>query len=1019
MARFFNFRTKQKSLAFQVGIGFSLIGIVLLGALLITLWSINKIGQQTSNLINLRQPIAGLELSILDAIHETQELEKRQLTLKDPELEVKKQALWENIITPAQRELGDYIANWQIPEIMEVYNQVVQKIKTLNSYQKELQQVHSNNEASAQTLLEESAKLIDDIKQDFMQISSLQNAMHAAALANEKLQIDNLFYTDWAFLILGTLLCAILGLILTKSMTNPIYRLVNIAKELAKGNLDQNIQITETLEFEKLSTALNEMVATLQNLAKVTEAMAMGDYNHRVQVKSSEDRLAITVNQMLENFNQIVNQTNAIAKGDYTIEIMPRSDKDILGLALQNMAKTLQENKIRNKDENWLKDGVTSLANTISGIHDVTKLCHLAASTISRYLEAGIGAIYIYDDDEQKVNLTGTYAFIERDQLSNKFALGEGIVGQVAKEQKPIFLKNIRAEDCIIETGTVAQAPHHIYAFPLNYESQLLGVVELGALEPWSSVQLKYIEEITPMLATQIRSAEQQSLTQRLLHESKLLTNRLQAQQDELQKANEELAAQTQELKQSEEALKQKDEQQRAINKKLAERTQELEKQKAEIEEKTEVIRRASEELKKKAMELEKASAYKSEFLANMSHELRTPLNSLLILAKMLADNDAKNLNAEQVESSKIILQSGQDLLTLINDILDLAKVEAGKIELHFDKESLSQFTNQVGRDFNHVAEKKGIKLITQVDAGLPENIYTDSHRLGQIIRNLVSNAIKFTEQGDVRFTITKSNEHRALEKTGLYTDECLAFSVKDSGIGIPKEKQKLIFESFQQADTSTSRKYGGTGLGLTISTQLAHLLGGEIELVSEVGQGSNFTLYLPLKKLTPPKSGIKEAETVLTTLTPHTEEAAKVSIDTDTIENQSYPELLNKKILLVDDDMRNTFALSRVLKNKGMEVEMASNGKMAIETLTAQPDIDLVLMDIMMPIMDGYQAIEQIRKMEQFKDLTIIALTAKAMQEDREKCIQIGASDFLAKPIDTEKLLEIMSKAMKGIEHS
>lgn len=1000
MTQYKGFRKTQNSLAFQVGFGFSLIGIVLLGALLITLWVIANVDQRTRNLLAIQAPIAELEGSLISAIQQTVSTEIEWLTEQTPALQAQRTAIWNNTITAAQNELESRISHWQQTDVVDSLHQINSTLDALKTYQDKFEQTYTGDKTTAAiTLLKQTEVYTESIRKQFVQISAIQNMLYTAELTAVQTKISNLFYTDWSFLILGTLLCAILGLILTRSITQPIYRLVEIARSLAKGNLDQTINITATREFEELSRALNEMVQTFQNLASVTEAMATGDYSHRVQVKSDEDRLSITVNQMLENFNLIVSQANTIAKGDYSLDITPRSAKDTLGTSLRNMTQILQENKLRNIQENWLKDGVAELANTISGIHDITKLCHIAISTIARYLSCGVGVIYIYENDDQQLILTGTYAFIERESLANHFALGEGIVGQVAKEMKPIMLKKVERNECVIESGTSTQVPHHLYAFPLCYETALLGVVELGALQSWTSEQFRYIEQITPMLATQIRAAEQQTLTNRLLQESKRLANKLQSQQAELKSANEE--------------LKIKDEQQQAINKKLEERTQELEQQKNEIEEKTEVIRKSSEELKIKASELEKASAYKSEFLANMSHELRTPLNSLLILAKLFVENKYGNLLDEQVESAKIMLQSGQDLLTLINDILDLAKVEAGKLELHTAPVLLASFIARVKRDFTHVTEKRGIQLITELEDNLPDSINTDEQRLNQIIRNLLSNAIKFTDIGAVSFKISINKTNKVLPKTGLNISQCIAFSVTDTGIGIPKEKQQLIFDSFQQADGSTSRKYGGTGLGLSISTELSKLLGGEIDLVSEVGKGSTFTLYLPATTLisnevTLPATTVINSPMPQSTL-PQVTEGKNSSL--------SFESLRGKKILLVDDDMRNTFALSRVLKDRGLEILIAANGKMAIETLNAHPDMNLVLMDVMMPVMDGYTATQLIRQDARFSTLPIIILTAKAMKEEHDKCIAAGGTDFLTKPIDTDILLAKIDKYLQAAQ--
>ena len=382
-----------------------------------------------------------------------------------------------------------------------------------------------------------------------------------------------------------------------------------------------------------------------------------------------------------------------------------------------------------------------------------------------------------------------------------------------------------------------------------------------------------------------------------------------------------------------------------------------------------------------------------------MSHELRTPLNSLLILSKMLAENRDGNLTPEQVKFAKTVFASGNDLLGLINEILDLSKVEAGKMPIDPREIQLPSVQDYVEQTFRHIAEQKSLGFDIKMSQDVPETMYTDSSRLHQILKNLLSNAFKFTEQGKVELTIRLLDRN---QKTALNpinpNQNTIAFSVKDTGIGIPNEKQSLIFEAFQQADGTTSRKYGGTGLGLTISREIARLLGGWIEVQSTVGTGSVFTLYLPQNYTGVEAKRIQQPEP-----------------NSGTENNSAIPPLpeevdfSGKKILVMDDDVRNIFAINSILELRKMQVIHAENGKLGIDLLKENPDVDLVLMDTMMPEMDGLTATQEIRKMPQFKRLPIISLTAKAMKGDREKAIDAGASDYVTKPVDPEKLLSIM----------
>jgi signal transduction histidine kinase/ActR/RegA family two-component response regulator len=423
-------------------------------------------------------------------------------------------------------------------------------------------------------------------------------------------------------------------------------------------------------------------------------------------------------------------------------------------------------------------------------------------------------------------------------------------------------------------------------------------------------------------------------------------------------------------------------------NAELEAQAKELEEKAKLLEVKNQEVELASRSLEEKAEQLSLISKYKSEFLANMSHELRTPLNSLLILSKTLADNRDKNLNLEQVKFASTVHSAGQDLLALINEILDLSKVEAGKMPVSPKAVPLKEVQDYIDQTFRPVAEHKGLEFVIETADNLPKAIYTDENRLHQILKNLLSNAFKFTDKGQVKMQMLWDQDRKDIAGKGA-----LVFRVTDTGIGIPAEKQKLIFEAFQQADGTTSRKYGGTGLGLTISRELARLLGGVIEVASHPGQGSTFVLVLPLK-YTGVDGGSPSSEI---------EENHSVKVLPQTAD------FTGRKILIVDDDVRNVFALSSVLKMRGMNVIFAENGRQGLKVLVENPDTDLVLMDTMMPEMDGIQATREIREIEQFKELPIISLTAKAMKGDREKCLAAGASDYVTKPVDEAYLLAVM----------
>jgi CheY-like chemotaxis protein len=438
--------------------------------------------------------------------------------------------------------------------------------------------------------------------------------------------------------------------------------------------------------------------------------------------------------------------------------------------------------------------------------------------------------------------------------------------------------------------------------------------------------------------------------------------------------------------------------------------------------------------LEEKAEQLTVTSRYKSEFLANMSHELRTPLNSLLLLSELLGENKEQNLTNRQIEYVQTIHSSADDLLSLINEILDLSKIEAGRMEIDVTAFPPAEIRAYVECAFRQLAEQKGLNFQIEVVKDSPRMIRTDRHRLEQILRNLLSNAFKFTGKGNVTLQVSSPEPSIQFESQTLRcSDQLIAFSVKDTGIGIPKDKQKIIWEAFEQVDATAGRRFGGTGLGLTISREIARLLGGEIHLVSEEGIGSTFTLYLPTRYVPVSvaipacfdASGatLQEAGSAVADVSPEWApvDASYVAADLDHAAGADVPmmyeiheaasALAGKKVLIVDDDIRNVFALTSILESHGIEVKFAKNGKDGIATLEAAPDIDLVLMDIMMPEMDGYETIRSIRSNDRYRRLPIVALTAKAMKGDREKCFEAGATDYISKPVDVIRLISVMKR--------
>jgi signal transduction histidine kinase/CheY-like chemotaxis protein len=950
-----------------------------------------------------------------------------------------------------------------------------------------------------------------------------------------------------------------------------------------------------------------------------------------------------------------------------------------------------------------MQQGAARLNDVMMGKNDVESLASKMLSEIAEWLDAKMGAFYIAetDSDGTILKLMGTFAFTQRKNLSSRYRPGEGLVGQAFLEKKQILIRNVPEDYIRIASGLGEAVPRYICVMPVVYEKTVKGVIEMAFFNPISDDTRVYLEETAPRVAAAIEIAQARARVEASLRNAQLLSaeletkqkalqqtnteleeqtaqlliseQQLQKQQAELQTSNAELEEHTAQLKKSEQRLQQQQTELEASNDELTKANSLLERQKAEIE-------KARKNITEQAEQVAQASKYKSEFLANMSHELRTPLNSLLLLARSLRENPAGNLTEDQVESAGIIFDSGSDLLNLINDILDLSKIEAGRMELRLEEIHLTDIERAVMSQFDHMAKAQGLILKVVTEPDLPAVFVSDSQRLGQVLKNLIGNAIKFTETGGITITFTRPNEAITFSRSGLDPKHALAIHVTDTGIGIPPEIQKTVFEAFKQAETGDRRRFGGTGLGLSISKEIVSLLGGEIQLISEPGKGSTFSLYLPLQKetsvsnvvghqaerpsappfnttpalLSEPKAvpavavkddqtsigeadrvmliveddtrfanilagiirergfkcliattgedGLKLAKThkpngiildiqlpsmdgwaVLNTLKQdvslrhipvhiisveevsaknlgvgaighaakpisreqildvlerlesasalspkrvlvveddeltrketvrivgngnvNVEEAAtgkeaiealltqhfalvimdlglpdmqgldllkRIAVEKITMppviihtvreltieeeyflrdyadsiilkdvrsqerlidevalflhrvvrdlpeENQrailylreSNEPLQGKKVLIVEDDMRTMFGMARVLAGYGILPIKAEHGKRAMSILDNQPDIDLVLMDIMMPVMDGYEAIRLIRSQERFAKLPIITLTAKAMKEDRQKCLDAGATDYLSKPVDPDRLISLM----------
>ncbi|GMV38971.1 MAG: hypothetical protein AMXMBFR64_06870 [Myxococcales bacterium] len=1019
------------------------------------------------------------------------------------------------------------------------------------------------------------------------------------------------------------------------NLTSQVRGIAKVVTSVATGDLKQKLAFEAKGEIAALADTINGMIDTLATFAdQVTTVARLVGVEGKLGGQASVPGAAGTWKALTDNVNQlaanlttqvraIAEVATAVTKGDLTrsIQVAAQGEVEALKDNINQMIANLRETTLKNAAQDWLKTNLAKFTQMLQGQKDLLTVARRILAELAPVVSAQQGVFYLMepDSDESVLRLKASYAFKERKHLSVEFRLGEGLVGQCALERERILLTDVPPDYVQISSGLGQAPPLNLIVLPVLFEGNVKAVIELASFNRFSHTHQIFLEQLTESIGIVLNTIEANMRTERLLMQSQSLAHELQQQQEELRQTNEE----------------------------LEEKARLLEQQNAEVERKNREVEHAKRDLEEKAAQLSLTSRYKSEFLANMSHELRTPLNSLLILANLLSENPEGNLSSRQQQFAKTIYSAGMDLLTLINDILDLTKIESGTVTVEPSRVMLHQFLEEVDRSFRHVADARGLEFRLVLDQTLPRTLRTDPTRLHQVLKNLLSNAFKFTDRGEVELRAYRVSVLDTRCESLIRASAIIAFAVRDTGVGVPRDKQQLIFEAFQQVDGTTSRKYGGTGLGLSISREIAQLLGGEIRCDSEVGAGSTFTLYLPLvdgdragtergfQVLSRPFSAMPapaekqdrevvmlavgfegllsrrlqeaaeaagftldeaasadEALAAATECAPaalaadlgspacagllerladdpalrriptlvacpedqrfasllagavvwvdpeatHAElleasekvarwirtsvrrvlvvggddagrqevmglvaganvevmvgasqEEASVALasgvecvvalpDGDELpavlferqgaervppvllftegnghgerqepreapalpvrvvatpdalveqldrllhrggtHGRDLPEptpevgLVGRTVLIVDDDVRNIFALTCVLERYGMEIASAENGKDALALLRVRGDIDAVLMDIMMPDLDGYETTRAIRNMAGRETLPVIALTAKAMKGDREKCLAAGASAYVAKPVQTEKLLSLL----------
>ena len=949
---------------------------------------------------------------------------------------------------------------------------------------------------------------------------------------------------------------------MANNLTSQVRNIAQVTTAVAQGDLSKKIDVDARGEILELKTTINTMVDQLSSFAAEVTRVArevgsegrLGGQAEVEGVSGTWKRLTENVNELAGNLTRqvraIAEVTSAVASGDLTRSISVEAQGEVAELKdnINAMVQSLRETIRANQQQDWLKTNLARIAGMMQGHRDLAVVAELIMDELAPLVGAQHGTFFLAEPGpggETQLRLIAGYGLRAGKASPIQYQLGQSLIGQVARSKRSVVVANLPEGYVKISSGLGHAPPANLAIVPILFEDQVLGVIELASFTAFSQVQTDFLEQLTETLGVNFNTIIANARTDTLLGESQRLASELQARSEELQ-------AQQVELQRSNADLEDK----AAL---LAAQNRDIETKNAEIEQ-------ARQEIEERAQQLALASKYKSQFLANMSHELRTPLNSLLILARLLAQNPGRNLSAKQVEYANVIHSAGSDLLQLINDILDLSKVEAGRMDIRAERFPLSALLEDIQATFQPLTAEKGLDFAVETDPGAPPELFTDRQRLRQVLGNLLSNAVKFTERGHVGLRVGLTG-HRTLDGGDI-----LAFSVTDTGIGIAPENLTTIFGAFQQGDGTLSRRYGGTGLGLSIVREVGALLGGEITAESELSQGSTFTLYLPCElpgaadgplTVTPNGDGQAEATQALQlqpalpddglaggrrllvlegarggllTLLAHSavsdltgingpvqvdtvvspeqgiealsaaphqcivldlglpdasafaflerlrEEAElrdlpvlahtrdkldsaqarlarlrfgsqplellpsldelreRITLHLSAAQPEHVPALISetaaeigprvpaeasghealrgRRVLVIDDDARNVFAITSTLELHGMTVTQAPDGRKGIETLLDRQepnDPDLILMDVMMPELDGYATMHEIRQMPAFATLPIIAVTARAMPGDREKSIAAGASDHVTKPVDTDELLACMERWLTG----
>ncbi|MFK5856490.1 MAG: response regulator [Bacteroidota bacterium] len=762
--------------------------------------------------------------------------------------------------------------------------------------------------------------------------------------------------------------------------------------------------------------SINWFSSYLYNQLKIlvdgSQKLAEGDLKIEIRKPSNDEIgwLFDAFNVILINMKETVSYANKISEGNFELQIEPRSKKDELSIALNLMANSLNESKIKHETEAWQSQGLNILNDKISGDLTLETFTINSIYFLLNYFSALSGSFYTSINNTLELQYSSA---MDSDKLKKTIPFGSGVIGQAVEVDSIIHLKNLKDKDYITFTSTVKIEPRELLIIPLHYNNEVLGLIELTTVNEFNEQLVEFINSIKSIISLGLHVTISRHKLKDLLETTQQQAEELEVQQEELRESNAELEEQTRLLRENEVELQAQQEELRVTNEELEEKTHDLEIQRNEVIKNSTELEKAKTVVEQKAREVEIASKYKSEFLANMSHELRTPLNSLLILSKDLCDNNGKNLTDNQVESAQIINDSGNELLALINDILDLSKIESGKMVVNPEYLTLEEIENDIKLMFSHMAEKKKLFFNTQIVSISNYTLFTDHQKVNQILKNLISNAIKFTAEGGITVTFTINEDSK----------ETLCVAVSDTGIGIPDGKQIEIFEAFQQVDGGISRTYGGTGLGLSISRELSKLLNGKITLSSTYGKGSIFTICIPLN--------YSETDSDYTEIIENNKNITNSikNLPLKKIESEEAITEQNDEIIFIDDDryslskddkiiliIEDDLVLAKDLKNKcydaGFKCLVSGNGENGLY-LTEKYHPDAILLDIMLPGIDGYKVLDILKQNPETRHIPVQMMSSLENEID---ILKKGAIGFISKPLSKESITNTLDKISSHI---